>query len=452
MKKVGIIADDMTGATTVGVLLARSGVRTAAYFDHSQISQIDHLDAVVLSSDSRALTKELAQKKVREVMASLKKMGIKYYSKRIDTTLRGGIGFEVDTMLEEMDEDTIAVMVPSMPQSNRILVGGYSVIDGVALSKTLVAQDVKTPIKESHVPTMYANQTERKIGQVGLASILAGKEFVKNALQAEREQGASVIIVDAIKLEDVDLIAESVIELGWNVLAIDPGPFTTSLSLLRGLNAQKAVDENLEKIQIEHQDGLVIAGIGSATKVTKRQISLLQKESYTATVSVNPELLLIEKTRDQEIQRAFLEMKAILVNPSIKIAIVETAMGHKVLNLEETDRKFGCKDGESSTRINEGLGEIIRQIMEDTHKLRKISGLYITGGDTMITILKTIGATGIHLIDYVIPQTDLGRLQGGQFEGLTVIGKGGLTGQEDTAKRSMERLFIESNLMMKGDN
>ncbi|PLL88871.1 PTS sugar transporter subunit IIBC, partial [Klebsiella michiganensis] len=31
--KLGIVADDLTGATTVGVLLARSGLKTAAFFD-----------------------------------------------------------------------------------------------------------------------------------------------------------------------------------------------------------------------------------------------------------------------------------------------------------------------------------------------------------------------------------------------------------------------------------
>ena len=75
-------------------------------------------------------------------------MGVKYFSKRIDTTLRGGVGVEIDAMLDQLNEDTIAVVVPAMPQSRRILVGGYSVIDGVALINTPVAQDVRTPVKK----------------------------------------------------------------------------------------------------------------------------------------------------------------------------------------------------------------------------------------------------------------------------------------------------------------
>ncbi|UMY58695.1 four-carbon acid sugar kinase family protein [Klebsiella pneumoniae] len=39
--------------------------------------------------------------------------------------LRGGIGFEIDAMLEQLPQETVAVVVPAMPQSRRILVGGY---------------------------------------------------------------------------------------------------------------------------------------------------------------------------------------------------------------------------------------------------------------------------------------------------------------------------------------
>lgn len=443
MNKIGIIADDMTGATTVGVLLARAGVRTAAYFDLLNATHLDELDAIVLSSDSRALDKESAQREVKKAMQSLKSMGANYYSKRIDTTLRGGIGFEVDAMLEEMEVGTIAIMVPAMPQSNRILVGGYSVIDGVALSKTQVARDVRTPIKESHVPTMYAKQTNRKIGQVGLASILAGKEYIKSALIEQRENGATVIIVDAIKLEDVDLIAEAVVELKWSILAIDPGPFSTALSKLWGLNTNPSIDNVDSLVEIGNEDGIVIAGVGSATTITKKQISALQDNSYVASVSVNPVNLINQETQEQEIKKSFESMKAMLKNDHIKIGLVETALGHDVLDLDEVEKEYGLDKGEAAKRINTSLGEIINMVIREAKSRREVKGLYVTGGDTMISILKTIGATGIFLKDYVIPQTDLGHILGGEFEGMAVIGKGGLTGKEDTAISAINRIFYE---------
>lgn len=89
-------------------------------------------------------------------------MGVKYFSKRIDTTLRGGVGVEVDAMLDQLNEDTVAVVVPAMPQSRRILVGGYSVIDGVALINTPVAQDVRTPVKENYYQDFLQARPEER--------------------------------------------------------------------------------------------------------------------------------------------------------------------------------------------------------------------------------------------------------------------------------------------------
>ena len=133
-------------------------------------------------------------------------------------------------MLDQLNEDTIAVVVPAMPQSRRILVGGYSVIDGVALINTPVAQDVRTPVKENYIPRLLAGQTRRKVGLVTLDQVLKGKEGIKEALTEVRNDGAGVIIVDAITLEDVDQIAQACIDLDWDVVAVDPGPFTSKLA------------------------------------------------------------------------------------------------------------------------------------------------------------------------------------------------------------------------------
>ena len=49
----------------------------------------------------------------------------------------------------------------------------------------------------------------------------------------------------------------------------------------------------------------------------------------------------------------------------------------------------------------------------------------------------------IQVIDYVIPQADIGRLVG-SYDGLPVIGKGGLTGNDHTACDIVDRLFKEA--------
>ena len=169
MPLIGAVADDLTGATTTGVLLARSKARTAVFFNEEaaqEARETASLDAILISSNSRPLPKEEAYDKVKSATNALKAMGVKYFSKRIDTTLRGGVGVEIDAMLDQLNEDAIAVVVPAMPQSRRILVGGYSVIDGVALINTPVAQDVRTPVKENYIPRLLARPDQKK-GRAG---------------------------------------------------------------------------------------------------------------------------------------------------------------------------------------------------------------------------------------------------------------------------------------------
>ena len=107
--------------------------------------------------------------------------------------------------------------------------GGYSVIDSVALSRTDVARDVRTPVTESWVPGLLAAQTHHQVGHISL-SVMKGESQIEIDLQEQQQRGVRVIVVDAITVEDVDAIAGAVVALNWNVLAVDPGPFTERLA------------------------------------------------------------------------------------------------------------------------------------------------------------------------------------------------------------------------------
>ena len=197
MPLIGTVADDLTGATTTGVLLARSKARTAVFFNVEAASKadgVDELDAIIISSNSRPLPANEAYEKVKDATIALKNMGVKYFQKRTDTTMRGGIGVEIDAMLDQLSEDTVAVVVPAMPQSRRILVGGFSVIDGVALINTPVAQDVRTPVKENYIPRLLEGQTRRKVGLVTLDKVLAGDQVIKTALSIGAKTDVKTIV------------------------------------------------------------------------------------------------------------------------------------------------------------------------------------------------------------------------------------------------------------------
>lgn len=444
MPIIGAVADDLTGATTTGVLLARSKAQTAVFFNEEAAEKAkgaDELDAILVSSNSRPLPADEAYEKVKSATLALKRMGVKYFSKRIDTTLRGGVGVEIDAMLDQIGEDAVAVVVPAMPQSRRILVGGYSVIDGVALINTPVAKDVRTPVKENYIPRLLAGQTRRQVGLVTLDKVLAGKEAVEKALEEKRGEGCEVIVVDGITLEDVETIAKACIALKWNVVAVDPGPFTAKLAYERGLIGVE--EPNIPETADEEGKTVLIAA-GSATPVTKKQMEVLCEDERHVRISVEP-IPLINGGDEAvaEAERAVELAKEMFQEGSQPRAILfETALHGELLNLDEEDKKRGYASGMSANRINAGLGTIITKLMERVGRDR-VAGLYTTGGDTMVNVCYQLGVECIQVMDYVIPQADVGRLVG-SYDGLPVVGKGGLTGNDHTACDIVDRLFKES--------
>lgn len=445
MPKIGGIADDLTGANTTGVLLARSGARSAVFFNEEAALASEgtgELDAIMISSNSRPLPADEAYEKVKSATQALLNMGVCYFQKRIDTTLRGGIGTEIDAMLDLIGEDTVAVVVPAMPQSRRTVVGGFSVIDGTALIRTPVAQDVRTPVKENYVPRLLAAQTKRKVGLIKLDKVLEGEAAVRRELLEARSTGNSIIVVDAITLEDIDEIAGACVSLRWNILTVDPGPFTARLAYRRGLIHEEK--PNIPEGTPEETNKTVLVAAGSATPVTKRQMEELMKDSRNLQISIDP-LHLIEGGDEagQEANRVIeLASAAIVSDRQPRALLMETALHGDLLNLDEEDQKHHYPHGMSADRINAGLGTIVAGILDRVGRDR-IAGIYTTGGDTMVNVCYQLGTQCLEVFDYVIPQADVTRMIG-RYNGMPAVGKGGLTGDDTTAIKIVDRLFRET--------
>ena len=448
MPVIGAIADDLTGATTVGVLLSRSGIRTAAIFSDSGLNQnarLSQYDGLIVSTDSRALLKEQAYAEVQKATKSLKLLGIQQFSKRTDTTLRGGIGTEIDAMLDELGEEYVAVMVPSMPKSRRIMVGGFSLIEGVPLIKTQVFNDVKTPVRENYIPRLISEQSKRQVGLVTIDSVMAGQITLQEALVASREAGNQIILVDAVSEDDVDAIASALIDLQWKVLSVDPGALTEKLALRKcdthPVEQDPRTKEAFQIPKVAPQKMVIIAA-GSATEVTKKQMENLCADKRNQRVHLNAIDLILNT--DEAIRDALdVIVNTINKHPKAKSIIIETALKGRRLDLNETDTKYNLALGECSKRINVALGEIVGQLINRIGKER-VAGLYMTGGDTMVNVCSRLHVQSIELIDYVIPQTDIGRFIDGEYKGMPFICKGGMTGNDNIVSEIVERLFYES--------
>lgn len=449
MSPIGIVADDLTGATTVGALIAREGVDSTVLFDprYLEDSPLPEDGAIIVSTDSRAMEPEVAFSRVSRATQALLARGVRQFSKRTDTTLRGGIGPEIEGMLSALPSDYLAIIVPAMPQSRRIVVGGFSLIDSELLSRTGVAQDVRTPVTESHVPTLLASQLMAKLGHVPIQAVMAGKQAIKHELVELRREGTRAFVLDAVTTEDIDQIAQAVVDLRWKVICVDPGPFTDRLAVRSGAITPREGVERARRLEaVPGETGTVLLVAGSATAVTHEQFSALREVPGTVAVSIDVlRLIGDEETAARECQRVVAEVQRVMAGadrPRALVMALDTVLtGHRH-ELSEMEQASGLRGQQVSNLLNTRLGQVARGAI-DVFDRDDLTGVYLTGGDVMVNCCRAFDARGITLVDYVIPQVDQGVISGGPYSGVPLVCKGGLTGSRTTTVESVNRLFDE---------
>lgn len=446
MAIIGAVTDDFTGAASAGMMMAKAQVKTGLFFDSDMVIQTKetkNLESIYVSSNSRPLPPQEAYAKVKQTTDVLKKCGVKYFSKKIDSTLRGGIGYEADAMLDSLGKDTIAVMVAAIPASRRICIGGYSVIDSVILNETSVANDVKTPVTDCYVPEIIGRQTTRRVDLITLDVVQKGIPFLQNALRESRNAGNEWIVVDAISTEHIRSIAQACVGLNWNILAIDPGPFTAELAKARGIASDAASASEDKRTPVRDKTVFIVAG--SANPSTKLQMEILLKQEPSARrISVSPKKLLEAGPEcELEVSRCINQLHAILSGKNQpKVILVETALHGEILNLQQEDKSHRFDPGESSRRINTGLAQIAKEILENHQD--QIAGIMLTGGDTMESVCRMIGTTYIQAIDNIVAQVDVGKLSG-TYSGMPIVVKGGFCGYDEVGIDIVNRILTEAN-------
>lgn len=94
--------------------------------------------------------------------------------------------------------------------------------------------------------------------------------------------------------------------------------------------------------------------------------------------------------------------------------------------------------------ISDRLNKIARKILD--MKEFNIKLIYLSGGDTAQGFLKNVNSTAMELLEEIIPLAVYGKIIGGEFNGLNVVTKGGLIGDEtsmvfimSTVEKNIER-------------
>lgn len=434
MSQCVVIADDLTGANATGVLLKKMNYEayTVMNTERIELSTLTDCDCVLYPTDSRGIEPKMAYNRVYNVCSLLKGDGVKVYSKRIDSTLRGNLGSETDAMLDCLGDDYIAVAAPCFPSSGRIVAGGYMLVGGLPLHKTDIAIDPKTPVKISEVAVLFDEQSRYKVSSIQLKDLMHGKHYLAELMNQCVLSGSRIIVLDCITQEDLDLIADAVITSGFKVIAVDPGVFTATL-------ARKLITPSQKK-----EKSKILAVVGSVNPNTTAQMKELWLSQRTYNVFVNTRELLESKgRREAEISRVAEE----ILNECGRNAVC-TVTGDGIYPENRIDFKpymerYNCSMDEVTGMINGAFAEITYRIFKAEPTFR---GLYTSGGDVTVAVCERFDTAGLSLKDEVLPLAAYGQFLKGEFEGVHIITKGGSQGGRDAINQCItylkEKLFI----------
>ncbi len=146
---IGVIADDFTGAMDTGVQFVRVGLETALLLSPAHTLPIP---VQVISTNSRNVDVATAQQQTVQA-ASLFRDRLIF--KKIDSTMRGHIGPEIETVLG-LTGLKKAVVCPAVIEAGRTIRAGKLWVEDVLLHQSDFAHDPSWPAATSDMASLVS--------------------------------------------------------------------------------------------------------------------------------------------------------------------------------------------------------------------------------------------------------------------------------------------------------
>ncbi len=240
--KLVILADDLTGAADSAARCVQAGLAAAVWLDVAGGDR-DLSQVIAATSDTRCLSPEEAAASVAAALAQLPIAAGTVFYKKIDSTLRGNLGAELDAVADFWPDKAI-VICPAFPAQGRGLESGALRFAGA-----------QTPI---HLPELLEAQSSLPVGSAGLADVRAGREALAKTLSAQQGQGKRLIVVDGMVERDLELIVAAAQHAGM-LLCGSAGMVAPLAAALRGESVRPPASVELASGPI-----LMVVGSGSA--------------------------------------------------------------------------------------------------------------------------------------------------------------------------------------------
>jgi 3-dehydrotetronate 4-kinase len=215
--RLGVIADDFTGATDVANNLVRAGMRVVQTIgvpegDNARASLTD-ADAVVIALKSRTAPVAEAVTQSLQAARCLQALGARQLYFKVcstfDSTPRGNIGPVAQALIKHTGA-TFVPVTPAFPENGRTIFHGHLFVGDQLLSDSPMRHHPLTPMTDANLTrVLQAQVRDTKVGLIAHAVVAQGSAAISDRARSLVESGQHLMVVDAVNNADLHALAQA---------------------------------------------------------------------------------------------------------------------------------------------------------------------------------------------------------------------------------------------------
>ena len=455
-----MLADDLAGAHDAAIPFAKRDFAVAVVSDPGRLDRFDSADLVVLNTNTRSCGEAEAADRVRGACEAIKSRSGRLIYKKIDSTLRGHVGFEIDLVSDMMDFG-LTVCAPAFPEMGRTTVGGYQLLHGVPVrGRDMAGPDI--PPQHAFIPDLLDNGCGRKRAHIDLKTVHGGSAAISGVLNGIQAAPGTRIVVDMADptgwnglleavLKDREALAErrSSVPGTASTLLCGSGGMAGALAGRLALTWNpRASSRNPRAVAPSppRKSGPVLVFACSLHDTTVRQVEEIKNRKSAATCPFDPLLIVDERKRLGEVDRLTTNVVEVLASDRNAVVTPNRPDRSQLQAwFERLSEVAGSRDPASV--VIENLGKVARRLFSAVDP----GGIVLTGGETAGSVFHELDGDGAWILDGIEPGVALAVVAGGSQDGMGVVVKPGSFGGEHTLTKAVERLSSHTGDTPAGD-
>ena len=385
--KLGVIADDFTGATDIASFLVLNGLTTVQLCGVSSSTPLPDAEAIVISHKSRSCSREEA---IASTQASLdwllknncQKIYFKYCS-TFDSTEKGNIGPVTDSLMKRLNVN-FTIFSPALPINDRTVYKGYLFAGDVLLSESGMRHHPLTPMTDSSVKRLVEKQSEGICGIVTLDIVRKGADAVKMRLLELKQSGCSYAVIDAVENSDLLVQGEAVADMKFVT-----GGSGLAIGIAHVLREANSDTQSAQKLGYP-QGRFAAIFSGSCSVMTNKQVDFYKEVAASKLVDVNQ---IMQSKRLEEVLPEYIDFYIEHQNDELSPLFYATP---KPEELDLIQKKYGVEA--SSQAVEQFFAGLATALYE-----KGVRRFIVAGGETSSIVTQALKVDGFYIGPTVAP-------------------------------------------------